>query len=99
MTCGGKIIAIGVNQNGISNHRGTIGGTGKEVAELRTKDNGETLQPRPGVIGRTRPDFLENYTKRSANNPMFDELVRELESERERERAEANLLYEADRAA
>jgi hypothetical protein len=63
-----------------------------EVARLKAQTGGE----RPGVIGRTRPDFLQNYTRRSENNKMFDEVAREVEAEREREREEARRLDDAE---
>lgn len=59
-----------------------------EVARLKAQANKE----RPGFVGRTRPDFLQNYTGRSANNALFDEVTKEIEAEREREREEARLL-------
>lgn len=50
-----------------------------EVAQIKAQRNGE----RPGVIGRTRADFLQNYTRRSANSPMFDEVMAAVAAERE----------------
>ena len=57
----------------------------QEVAQLKDQLYGE----RPGVTGRTRPDFLDKYTGTFANSPMFEEMVRSVEEERERERREA----------
>lgn len=65
-----------------------------EVARLKA----QALAERPGVIGRTRPDFLQNYTRRSANNKMFDEVAREIEAEREREREEARRFDDGETA-
>ena len=53
-----------------------------EVAKIKAQLNGD----RPGVVGRTRPDFLDNYTRRSANSPLFDEVAAAVAAERERER-------------
>ena len=48
------------------------------------------LQPsRPGVIGRTRPDFLDTMFGIHANSPAFAEVMREIEDIRAREREEA----------
>lgn len=57
----------------------------QEVAQLKDQFTGE----RPGVTGRTRPDFLEKYVGIFADSPMFEEMVRSVEEERERERREA----------
>jgi len=60
----------------------------QRLAELTTA----APTDRPGVIGRTRFDFLERNVGIFANNPAFDEMTRKLEEERERERAEARAL-------
>jgi hypothetical protein len=65
-----------------------------EIASLKAILAGK----RPGVTGRTRPDFLQNYTRLSANSPLFDEVAREITEERERERARAT-RGESDEAA
>jgi hypothetical protein len=65
-----------------------------EVARLRATVEGE----RPGVIGKTRPDFLDTMVGIHANSPHFEEVVRRIETERERERAEARRLAELDEA-
>lgn len=57
----------------------------QEVAQLKDQLYGE----RPGVTGRTRPDFLEKYTGMFAIDPLFEEMVRSVEEVRERERREA----------
>jgi hypothetical protein len=64
----------------------------QSVEERLSALEAEVHSERPGVIGRTRPDFLENYTRRSANNPMFDEVAQAIVAEREREREEARRL-------
>ena len=57
----------------------------REIAQIREKYKD---QP-PAVVGRTSPDFLEKYTGIFANDPVFDEMIRYIEEERERERREA----------
>ncbi len=57
----------------------------REIAQIREKYKD---QP-PAVVGRTSPDFLEKYTGMFANDPVFDEMIRSIEEERERERREA----------
>lgn len=56
-----------------------------EVAQLKTQVGGA----RPDSTGRTSPDFLEKYTGIFANDPLFEEMVRFTEEERERDRREA----------
>jgi|GEM_PF-3500923 hypothetical protein len=63
-----------------------------EVAQLKAQLQGK----RSGVIGRTRPDFLQNYTGRSANNPLFDEVAEEIAAKRQHEREEVRRLAEAE---
>ena len=71
----------------------------KEIADLKAKVNGATeTAPRPGVTGRTRPDFLERFAGIHANSPLADKVFKEIADERERERAEARRLYEEDQA-
>ena len=65
-----------------------------ELSQLRRKIEGE----RPGVIGRTLPDFLQNYVGRSANSPMFDEVTQAIEEERDREREAAQHIVDAEEA-
>jgi hypothetical protein len=59
-----------------------------EVARLRTRVEGDCLETR----GKTRPDFLETMIGIHANSPLFEEVARSLEEEREREREEARRL-------
>lgn len=62
----------------------------QEVARLRTQVSGG----RPPAANRTSPDFLEKYTGMFANDPLFEEMVRHVEEERERDRQQA--IREAD---
>ncbi|MES2464549.1 MAG: hypothetical protein V4671_28640 [Armatimonadota bacterium] len=57
----------------------------QEMAAVKQQLNRE----RAGVIGRTRPDFLQNYTRRSTNSPLFDEVAQAIQAEREKEREAA----------
>jgi hypothetical protein len=66
-----------------------------EVARLRAVVTGE----RPGVIGRTRPDFLDTMFGIHANSAAFEEMTREIEAERERERDEARRQAEQDQSS
>jgi hypothetical protein len=68
-----------------------------EVARLRTQlQSRESATPRPETIGRTRPDFLQHYTRRSANSPMFDEVANAVAAERDKEREAARRLAEIE---
>jgi hypothetical protein len=66
-----------------------------EVARLRTMVEGDCL----GTRGKTRPDFLDTMTGIHADSPQFEELVRSLEDEREREREEARRIALENEAA
>ncbi len=57
----------------------------REVAQIKA----QLSAPRPGVLGRTSPDFLDQYVGIFANDPLFEEMVRFTEEERERERRAA----------
>jgi hypothetical protein len=49
---------------------------------------------REGVVGRTRPDFLENCVGMFANNPAFEKMTEAIEAERNKEREEANQAFD-----
>ena len=51
------------------------------------------------LMGKTRPDFLETMIGVHANSPLFEEMVRSLEEEREGEREEARRLALQDEVA
>ena len=59
----------------------------QEMAAVKQQLNRE----RAGVIGRTRPDFLQNYTRRSANSTLFDEVAQAVQAERDKEREAAQV--------
>ncbi len=63
-----------------------------EVARLRMKLE---AQP-PGVSERTSPDFLDTMIGIHADNPAFEEVTRQIQAEREREREEARRLLAAE---
>lgn len=66
-----------------------------ELAEIKRQ-----LRPsRPGVIGRTRHDFLETMAGIHSRTPGFVEMMQEVEAEREHEREEARRLLAEDAAA
>jgi hypothetical protein len=44
---------------------------------------------RAGVIGRTRPDFLQKYTRCSEGSILFDEAEKAIQAERKKERKAA----------
>lgn len=67
-----------------------------QVAEMRLKLD---APQRPGVIGRTRPDFLERFFGMYANNPEAQEVLRAINEEREHEREEARRMAAGDKAA
>jgi hypothetical protein len=46
---------------------------------------------RTGIIGCTRPDFLQNYTRRSAGSTLFDEVAQKIQAERKKEREAARI--------
>ena len=56
-----------------------------EVAQIRA----QLRRERPGVIGRTAPDFLDTMFGIHANSPNFKEVTASIEEEREKEREEA----------
>lgn len=57
----------------------------KELAELRARrDAGE----RPGVIGRTRPDFVDQFFGIFAEDETAERVFRNIAAAREREREE-----------
>jgi hypothetical protein len=66
-----------------------------EVARLRTRVEGEGLK----TIGKTRPDFLDTMVGIHANSPMFEEMIRLLADDRERERGQAHRLAAQDETA
>ena len=66
-----------------------------EVARLRAKIEGQ----RPGVTGRTSPDFLDTMFGIHANSPDFAEVTRRIMAEREQEREEARRLLADEEAA
>lgn len=57
-----------------------------EVAQLKV----QAADARPGVIGRTRPGFLDTFAGVFAHHPAFEEVVWQAEQEREQERREAS---------
>ncbi len=65
-----------------------------EVARLRIK----LEEPRSRVSERTSPDFLDTMIGIHADSPAFEEVTRQLQAERERERAEARRLLAAEEA-
>ena len=66
-----------------------------EIARLRAKVEGTPL----AVTGKTRPDFLDTMVGIHADSSLFEEVVRSLEAEREREREEARQMASEDEAA
>ena len=42
------------------------------------------------LMARTRPDFLDTMVGIHANSPMFEQMVRSMEEERQQEREEAS---------
>lgn len=63
------------------------------VVERLTSD---VYGKRPGIVGRTHSDFLDTMVGIHADSPMFAQMSREIEAERERERAEARRLEAED---
>ena len=57
----------------------------EEVAWLKAQVN----PPRVGVIGKTRPNFLDSFTGIFADDPAFEKMDSEIQEEREKERREA----------
>jgi len=51
------------------------------------------------LISGTRPDFLDTMVGIHSNSPMFEEVVRAIEEERQRERSEARTREMEDIAA
>lgn len=41
---------------------------------------------RPGVVGKTHPNFLETCVGIFANNPLFEEMDQQIQAERKEER-------------
>ncbi len=68
----------------------------KEVARLRAEV--DSRPARANVTGRTSPDFLDTMIGIHANSPAFEEVTRQIEAERERERDEARRLSATDNA-
>lgn len=57
-----------------------------EVAQLRRK-----MEEQDSVVRqRTSPDFLDTMIGIHADSPAFEEVTRQIEAERDREREEAN---------
>lgn len=56
-----------------------------EVALLKALLNA----PRPGVVGKTHPDFLETCVGIFADDPDFEELDQNIQQAREKERQQA----------
>ena len=48
-----------------------------EVEQLKEKLN----TPRPGVVGRTRSNFLDTFVGVFANDPLFEEMDQEILSD------------------
>ena len=46
---------------------------------------------RPGVVGKTHPDFLETFVGIFAADPYFEEMDQKIQQEREKERQQAKL--------
>ncbi len=65
-----------------------------EVARLRAQVEGQ----RPSGSGRTSPDFLDTMVGIHADSPAFEEVTRQLQTEREREREEARRLLTEEAA-
>ncbi len=65
-----------------------------EVTRLRIRVAGLP----PDTRGRTSPDFLDTMVGIFADDPIFEEVNREVEAVRERERVEARRLLAEDRA-
>ena len=59
----------------------------QEIAVIKQ----QLTRERVGVIGRTRPDFLQNYTRRSEGSILFDEVEKAIQAEREKEREAAQV--------
>lgn len=59
-----------------------------EVARLRMK----LEEQRPQISERTSPDFLDTMIGIHADSPAFEEVTRQIQEEREREREEARRL-------
>ncbi|MDQ2686504.1 MAG: hypothetical protein M3Y28_01410 [Armatimonadota bacterium] len=57
----------------------------REIEQIRARYPSQ----HPDSTGRTAPDFLDNYVGIFADSPMFEEMVRFTEEERERNRREA----------
>ena len=56
-----------------------------EVEWLKTRVDA----PRTGVVGKTRPDFLESFTGIFAEDPDFEAMDRTIQEERNEERRQA----------
>jgi hypothetical protein len=56
-----------------------------EVERLKARMD----EPRAGVVGKTRPDFLENFTGIFATDPDFEAMDRVIQEERREERRRA----------
>lgn len=56
-----------------------------EVAWLKA----QVSPPRSGVIGKTRPNFLESFAGIFADDPAFEEMDRAIQQERAEERRRA----------
>ncbi len=63
-----------------------------EVAQLRRKMEEHS----PTIGARTSPDFLDTMLGIHADSPAFEEVTRQIEQEREREREEARRLSAAE---
>lgn len=59
------------------------------LEERVTAEKKDASQVRPGVIGRTSPDFLDRFFGTFADSPNFEAVMRSIEQERAREREEA----------
>ena len=56
-----------------------------EVAWLKV----QVSPPRSGVIGKTRPNFLDSFTGIFADDSAFEEIERAIQKERTEERRQA----------